>query len=114
MDNTAPTRQAAYRKRLREKGYRFVQGWVDADGFSVKGYPGKDGKKTGLTLNQLLEELTRVTAGVDEAFTARLYGELASYAGGVRELWDMVQKSSDLFSETKEKNKSPQNQRDLF
>jgi hypothetical protein len=91
-----------------------VQGWVDADGFSVKGYPGKDGRKTALTLNQLLEELARVTAGMDEAFTARLYGELASYAGGVRELWDLARKSPDLFSEPEEKNKSPRNQRELL
>jgi hypothetical protein len=114
MDNTAPSRQAAYRKRLREKGYRFVQGWVDADGFSVKGYEGKDGGKTELTLDRLLEVLSHVTAGADEAFTARLYGNLASHARGIRELWDLARKSPDLFGVPEEKKSMTRKEPELF
>jgi hypothetical protein len=33
----------------------------------------------------------------DEAFTLRLYGELAAYAKGVRELWDLSRMNQELF-----------------
>jgi hypothetical protein len=98
VDRTAAKRQAAFRKRMQVKGYRLIQIWVDDEGFPRCGSQGADVKKRKLTLSRLLEELARLTVGTDADFTARLYGELASYAGNVRELWGLTKMSPELFN----------------
>lgn len=97
MARTAADHQAAFRKRMQAKGYRLKQIWVDADGFPGKGYKEQDVNNSELSLSQLNDELVRLTTGADDLFAARLYGELVSYARGVRELWDLTCMSPDLF-----------------
>jgi hypothetical protein len=92
---------------MNEKGYKFIHVWVDAEGFpGAGGSKGKDIKKLKLTLGQLNDELARITEGADETFIARLYGELALYARGVRERWDLSRKSPELFKVEESRRKA--------
>lgn len=74
------------------------QVWVDAEVFPGKVAEKGGAKKQELTLSQFEEVLSRVTAGTDVAFASRLYGELAAFAKGVREVWDLSRMNRDLFS----------------
>jgi hypothetical protein len=98
MDRKAADRQAAYRKRMKARGFRLMQVWVDAEGFPGKAAEREGAKKQELTLEQFEEVLVRLTSGTDEAFVPRLYGELAAYAKGVRETWDLSRMNQELFS----------------
>jgi hypothetical protein len=98
MDRTAADRQAAFRKRLKARGYRLMQVWVDAEGFPGKAAERGGAKKQELTLKEFEDMLVRLTAGTDDNFAPRLYGELAAYAKGVREVWDLSRMNRELFS----------------
>ena len=106
MGKTVANRQAAYRKRMKARGYRLVQVWVDAEGFPVKVGDVDGVKKPGLTFDQLKEMLVRVTAGADEAFALRLYGELAAVAQELRKVWDVSRMNQDLFTDKADDDES--------
>ncbi|MDR1904865.1 MAG: hypothetical protein LBQ88_21605 [Treponema sp.] len=91
MDYTAAERQARFRKRMQERGYRLMQIWVDAEGFPGRSKAGRQTPRPEYTLDQFLALLSQVTDGTDEGFQTKLYGELAVYARGVREAWDVAQ-----------------------
>jgi hypothetical protein len=78
-----------------------MQVWVDAEGFPGKARERGAAQRPVLTLDQLKEVLVRVTTGADEDFALRLYGELAAYARGVRELWDLSRMNQELFKQEK-------------
>jgi hypothetical protein len=90
---------------MKEKGYRFMQVWVDAEGFPGKAAQRGGARKSEMTLDQLQDVLFRVTQGADEDFKLRLYGELAAFAKGVREVWDLSRMNRELFRQEEEKNK---------
>jgi hypothetical protein len=102
MDKRAAERQAAYRKRMKERGYRLLQVWVDAEGFPGKAQERNGAHKQALTLSELEDVLVRVTEGTDEAFKARLFGELAAYAKGARELRDLARIKARLLDQGEE------------
>ncbi|MDR2784641.1 MAG: hypothetical protein LBB83_01870 [Treponema sp.] len=99
MDRTAADRQAAFRQRMKARGYRLMQVWVDAEGFPGKAVGRSGVKPSEMTLTQLEDVLVRVIEGTDEVFTLRLYGELAAFAKGVREVWDLSRMNQDLFKQ---------------
>jgi hypothetical protein len=99
MDKRAAERQAAYRKRMQDRGYRLLQVWVDAEGFPGKAQERSGAHKQELTLDQLEAELVRLSVDTDEAFKARLFGELAAYAKGARVLRDLTRMSPELFNQ---------------
>ncbi|MDR2178488.1 MAG: hypothetical protein LBP20_10690 [Treponema sp.] len=90
---------------MKARGYRLMQVWVDVEGFPGKVAQRGGARKPEMTLDQLQEVLVRVTQGADEDFTLRLYGELAAFAKGVREVWDLFRMNRDLFRQEEEKNK---------
>jgi hypothetical protein len=98
MDYTAAKRMAAFRRRMREKGFKCKQIWVDTQGFPGIGGPDKASRKNYLDQPGFLEELEAVIQGTDPDFSRRLYGELASYARGLRELWNLDKRNPSLFS----------------
>jgi hypothetical protein len=106
MDRTAADRQAAFRKRMKARGYRLMQVWVDAEGFPGKAAQRGGIKKPEMSLSQLQDVLARVIEGADEAFTLRLYGELAAFAKGVREVWDLSRINRKLFRQEEDEKKS--------
>jgi hypothetical protein len=67
-----------------------------------------------MSLDQLFTVLAEITAGTDEAFQTRLYGELAAYARGVRKLRDNSRMSPDLFQEGEKNRKTRKIQQELF
>jgi hypothetical protein len=75
-----------------------MQIWVDAEGFPARASEGADVMEPELTLSRFQEELLRLTTGADEAFAARLYGELVAHAQGIREVWDLARTAPLLFS----------------
>jgi hypothetical protein len=114
MDNTAAERQAAFRKRMKDRGFRLMQIWVDAEGFPGKSKAGRQSPRPEYSLDQLLDVLAHVTVGADESFQAKLYGELAVYARGIREAWDLSRQSQELFTVEDESNKHKKDQLTLF
>jgi hypothetical protein len=98
MDYTAAKRMAAFRARMREKGFKQKQIWVDSQGFPGLGGPDKAAKKNFLDRGVFLDEVQKAIEGTDEAFARRLYGELAAYARGLRELWNLDKRNPSLFS----------------
>jgi hypothetical protein len=97
---------------MKARGYRLMQVWVDAEGFPGKVAQRGGARKPEMTLDQLQDVLVRVTQGADEDFTLRLYGELAAFAKGVREVWDLSRMNRELFRQEEEKIKS--NDQELF
>ncbi|MDR3140026.1 MAG: hypothetical protein LBT95_10220 [Treponema sp.] len=97
MNKTSAERQAAFRKRMNDRGFRLKQIWVDKEGFPGNGRKGREALQPPMSLDQLVNELVRLTEGIDENFKSRLYGELAAYARGVRELMNLTRLSPELF-----------------
>jgi hypothetical protein len=106
MDMTAAHRQAAFRRRMKAGGYRLMQVWVDARGFPGKVQDRDGAKGREVTLGQLEDVLAGVVAGTDGDFAPRLYGELAAFAKGVREIWDLSRINQDLFKQETEELQS--------
>jgi hypothetical protein len=96
------------------KGFRLKQIWVDDEGFPGGGRKPREAVKPTEPLGQLFDELVRVTAGIDEDFKARLYGELAFYERGIRELRLLSRMNPDLFSIAKPELKRVNIEQELF
>jgi hypothetical protein len=62
----------------------------------------------------LIEVLERVTTGTDEGFAAKLFGELAVYAQGIRELREISRQSPGLFTPANNNDKDKTGQSSLF
>ncbi|MDR1863533.1 MAG: hypothetical protein LBQ67_06405 [Treponema sp.] len=114
MALTATERQAAFRRRMKERGFRLMQIWVDAEGFPGRSRAGRQSPRPEYTKDQLIEVLEHVTTGTDEDFTAKLFGELAAYAKGVRELWEISRQSPKLFTPANDNDKDKMGQSSFF
>jgi hypothetical protein len=114
MDRTAAERQAAFRKRMQARGFKLKQIWVDAEGFLGSGKKAEESACPAMSLDQLLAVLAEITVGADEAFQSRLYGELAAYARGVRELRDLTLMSPALFQTEGSERSEKKLQSELF
>jgi hypothetical protein len=99
---------------MQARGFRLKQVWVDAEGFLGKGTKAGGMERPAMTLSQLLDELVDITAGTDETFEKRLYGELAAYARGIRELWELTRMSPDLFRVPEPAHQEKKIQKDLL
>ena len=106
MSKTVANRQATYRKRMKARGYRLVQVWVDGAGFPGKVSDVDGEKKPALTFDQLKALLVQVTSGADEDFALRLYGELAATAQELRKIWDLFRMNQDLFTDKEDDDES--------
>jgi hypothetical protein len=99
MKRTAAERQAAYKKRMREKGFKLLQVWVDEDGFPARSNTKGGVYRKELTRLELESVLVRVTDGTDDSFNLRLYAEIADYAKSARAVWDAAHLQLPLFGQ---------------
>ena len=97
MDYTAAKRMADFRRRMKEKGFKQKQIWVDDQGFPGKAGSPRSPKIVSLTRDDFLTVLDSLVQGTDESFSHRLYQELSAYARGLRELWNMDKRNPSLF-----------------
>jgi hypothetical protein len=102
MALSAAERQAAFRKRMRSKGFRHKQVWIDYSGFisNASGTAGAD--KPCISLFDLLDYIDTFVKGMSDYEAQRLYAELAAYGKGLRGVWEVGRLQPDLFDSPEE------------
>jgi hypothetical protein len=114
MDRTAAERQTAFRRKMRARGYRQKQIWVDAEGFPGRGGGALGFFRPSMTLEQLTAELVRLTGGMDEEFARRLYAELAAHARGIKAMREETRLQKELPELYGGKKEEPEPEAALF
>jgi hypothetical protein len=97
MALSSAERQAAFRKRMKSKGFRLKYVWVDYQGFisDASGTAGSD--KPCISLFKLLDHIDDFVQGMSAFEAERLYAELAAYGKGIRGVWEAGRLQPDLF-----------------
>jgi hypothetical protein len=95
-DRTAAKRQAHFRRRMKEKGFKLKQIWVDTEGFPGKAGGGLRQVRPMMTVDELLAEIVRLTGNTDPDFNRRLCGELYAYAKGLKAIWEDARRTPGL------------------
>jgi hypothetical protein len=96
MAKTAAERMAAYRARMKAKGFKQKPVWVDYDYHFVGSKSPVDGLgRERITGNQLTRRLKEITEGMDDDSTCELFAELAVHAKWLRNRWDVLQRQME-------------------
>jgi hypothetical protein len=89
MAKTAAERQADFKARMYEVGFKQRQIWVDEDGFMVGiENVGKNGIRPRAGYAKFLKELKNLVGPMSEEEKEEIFAELLVYAGSFRKLWN--------------------------
>lgn len=88
MAKTAVERQADFKARMYEKGFKRKQTWVDEDGFIVGPETVEGGVRPKATYAKFLKELKTLINPMADDEKEEIYAELLVHVRAFRQRWD--------------------------
>ena len=89
--------QSAFRERMAKQQFSRKEIWIDSFGFPVSARELQHKKKDGniardkKDLNEMISEVKKLTAPIEESVRQEIYAELLRYAASLRARWDEKQ-----------------------